>query len=987
MRPFGLALGVCFVLRASVAFAAPPLDSGGSLPGRGTHPAHGLIAMPHPAPELNLDHPQPIPPGGRVGHYKIVVILLQFSDQPADTVHHTPAMYDSMLFSIGTYPTGSFRDYYREASRGLFDVSGIVTKWYTAPHPYSFYTNGTSGLGSPPNAATMAQDAVLLANADVDFSQFDNDGPDGIPNSGDDDGTVDGIFIVHAGPGAEETENASDIWSQEAAFPTTPVDGVSASVYMATPEEFGLNSAYSTAGNIMSIGVFCHEFGHVLGLPDLYDLTGASSGIGEWDVMGYGVYNHLAGQPYGSSPAHPSAWSKIRMGWVNPTWVFQDSSSVTIPSVESSGRVFRLWTDGDDAGQYFLVENRQPVGFDQGLVRSSVEGGLGPAHGLVIYHVDESQLNNNDPAHKMIDVEEAGGPETEFGYHGVQNLDLLKDTVEPENVCGATVSVTGNRGDRYDPWPGAGGATSFDPGSCPNTGSTCGNVPSQVAIRNIVESVGSIGADFFVKGIAVQRLALASDDSPMNGTPNNGNGLIEPGETVRLRFPIVNAGSATTSGLIARLRAEPYLTLSPDSVQYGTIAPGASDSGTVVLATVQANTPDPRGVNISFSVHGAPGLVDSDSVQVLVGAKIGICDDFEGTQRRWVSASEDCGLVNEWHREAGINNTTGGTWAWRLGPQGLVGTYAPTEDARLISQPVRLQGLADTLDFWQRYDTQPGDGLNVEISTDGAQTWTALQPVGGYSNGDRWSGAQHTTFTEAKCPLTGYSGIVQFAFRFRSTPPDEGQGWWIDDVSVMGTDACTPVSVLIAGFTAQPIAGHAAVQLAWRLSDAVGAQVTLERASIGEARHAIANVISEGSDGAYEDDGVASGRTYTYWLEAARAGEPSSVAGPVLVGIPAGVGSDGVPRVLAISRITPNPFSTAANFSVSLDRDGPFVVRVYRADGSLVRTLADTVGRSQPVPFTWDGTDGRGHQLAAGVYFFELRSGNRVRVQRAVLLK
>jgi len=986
LRPLGLALGVCLVLRASVAFGAPPLDSGGSLPGRGPHPAHGPIVMPRPAPELHLDHPQAIPPGGRVGNYKIVVILLQFTDQPADTIHHTPASYDSLLFSVGTYPTGSFRDYYREASRGLLDVSGIVTKWYTAPHPYSFYTNGTSGLGSPPNAATMAQDAVLLADQDVDFSQFDNDGPDGIPNSGDDDGTVDGIFVVHAGPGAEETGSASDIWSQEAAFPTTPVDSVSASVYMATPEEFGTNSAYSIAGNLISIGVFCHEFGHVLGLPDLYDLTSASSGIGEWDVMGYGVYNHLAGQPYGSSPAHPSAWSKIRLGWITPTWVSQDSSTVTIPPVESSGRVFRLWTNGDDAGQYFLAENRQPIGFDQGLVRSAVEGGSGPAHGLVIYHVDESVQNNNDATHKMIDVEEAGGPETEFGFHGVQNLDLVTGAVKPENVCGTTVTVTGNHGDRYDPWPGAGGATSFDPGSCPNSGSNCGNIPSQVAIRNIVESAGTIGADFFVNGIAVQRLALALDDSPVNGTPNNGNGSAEPGETVRLRFPIQNAGSTFTGGLVAKLRSEPYLSLSPDSVQYGSIAPGASDSGTVVLATVLP-TPDPRGVNISFSIHGAPGLVDSDSVQVLVVTKIGLCDNFENTQRRWTSVSEDCGLVNEWHREAGIDNTPGGTWAWRLGPQGLVGTYAPTEDARLVSQPVRLGGVADTLSFWQRYDTQPGDGLTVEISTDGAQTWTALQPVGGYSNGDRWSEAQHTTFTEAKCPLTGYSGIVQLAFRFRSTPPNEGQGWWIDDVSVTGNDACVPTSVTIAGFTAQPVAGRAAVRLAWRLSDAVGAQVTLERASPGEDRHSIVTLVSGGSDGTYEDSGVEAGRTYTYWLDVEQAGEPSSAAGPVVVGVPAGVGSDGVPRVFAISRIAPNPFSTAANFSVSLDHEGPFVVRVYRADGSLVRTLADTIGRAQSIPFTWDGTDGRGHTLAAGVYFFELRSENRVRIQRAVLLR
>src|SRR6185295_3095633 len=185
----------------------------------------------------------------------------------------------------------------------------------------------------------------------------------------------------------------------------------------------------TTPGDLISIGVFCHEFGHVLGLPDLYDLDGNpddSEGVGEWDLMASGVYNHLSGHPAGSSPAHMSAWSRIRLGWVTPTWVLQDSAGVTIPPVESSGQVFRLWTNGEDLGEYFLVENRQPIGFDAGLVRSSVEAGDGATHGLVIYHVDDAltfSQGNNNAAHKLLDVVEAGGPEILSGFIGAQNLD------------------------------------------------------------------------------------------------------------------------------------------------------------------------------------------------------------------------------------------------------------------------------------------------------------------------------------------------------------------------------------------------------------------------------------------------------------------------------------------------------------------------------------------------------------------------------------
>jgi len=79
-------------------------------------------------------------------HYRAIVILLQFPPDPlipsdpgflADTLAHPPSAYDSLFFSVGTRPQGSVRDYYRQVSGNLFDIDGVVTRWYTAPHPYS----------------------------------------------------------------------------------------------------------------------------------------------------------------------------------------------------------------------------------------------------------------------------------------------------------------------------------------------------------------------------------------------------------------------------------------------------------------------------------------------------------------------------------------------------------------------------------------------------------------------------------------------------------------------------------------------------------------------------------------------------------------------------------------------------------------------------------------------------------------------------------
>jgi immune inhibitor A len=980
VRLQALVAGVCLWLAATPAGAAPPLDRPGTAAGR--QAARAPVAASLRAADVDRAEAAR---EQTTGVYRALVLLLQFTDHPADTLAHTPAAFDSLLFSVGTHPTGSFRDYYREVSRGQFDVEGTVTRWYTAPQPYSFYNVGADpGFGSPPgNAQGMVVDAILLADPDIDYAQYDNDGPDGVPNSGDDDGFVDGLFLVHAGPGGEEVGGSAIVshkWNLPAAV---EVDGVRVFAYTMEPEEFGLAHPGTNPGDLISVGVFCHEFGHILGLPDLYDLTESSLGIGEWDGMGYGLYNHLPGEPLGTSPAHFSAWSKARLGWIEPTWVLQDSASVTIPPIETTGQAFRLWRNGEDGAEYFLVENRQPIGFDAALVRSSIVSGEGPARGLLIYHVDESVFGNDDPARKRVDVEEAGGPE---GVPGVQNLDLPDGATQVRSACGTAVSVEGNRGDNHDPWPGASGATSFDPGSCPGSASVCALIPSHVAVRNIMEAGADIQADLFVNGVTLRRLAISVEDPAGPGVSNDGDGIAEPGETVRIRFPIRNDASLPTGPLTARLEAESYLTLEPDSVLYPALAGGATDSGSVVLATVLP-TPDPRGVNITMAFHGAPGLVDKDSVQVLVGGRTGICEGFENTLRRWTSVALGCSGVNEWHREAGINATSLGTWAYRAGPFGTIGSYAPDQDARLVSQPIRLAGIADTVYFQQRYDTEaPFDGLTVEISTDGGETWTMLHPIGGYNNGDRFTGFQ-PDFARVGVDLTGYQGLVQLGFRFRSNASNGGLGWWIDDVVLTGTDECTPTAVAVERFEGFPVTGKRGVRLEWRLDQATGSAIRIERASAGGVRRGIASLAWESREGSYEDLDVRSGVTYSYWLVAERSGEPSATAGPVRVGVPATVGDGAPPRALALSPVAPNPFSGTARFSVSLDRDDRFVVRVYRSDGSLVRTLADSPGRTQDYPFAWDGTDDRGRPVGTGIYFVELRSGTRVRTQKAVLVR
>lgn len=234
------------------------------------------------------------------GHWQALVLLIDFPDYRwhttsdsnfanADLLYSPPNVYH-MLFSQQVYAdpfsassyTGSLRDFYNDNSYGRFDIDGEIAGWFTAPLEMRYYVNydgrpGTAddfGFGVyPNNAQRLVEDAIIQADSAVDFSQYDNDS----------NGIVDALFIVHAGPGAEYLYSANRsahynyIWSHFGGIRGLRVDNVWVTTYALVPEDG-------------AIGVFCHEFGHALGLPDLYDVDGSSEGIGEWCLMGSGSW-------------------------------------------------------------------------------------------------------------------------------------------------------------------------------------------------------------------------------------------------------------------------------------------------------------------------------------------------------------------------------------------------------------------------------------------------------------------------------------------------------------------------------------------------------------------------------------------------------------------------------------------------------------------------------------------------------------------------
>ncbi len=419
---------------------------------------------------------------------KCVILLVDFTDVRADTLSHSPGFYKRMLFDQSN--PMSMRSYYLWNSYGKLEIEGEVIGWFRLPQPLLFYSDNRRGMGSyPRNARKMIEDAIAVADPYVDFSKFDNDGPDGIPSSGDDDGIVDFFMVVHAGSGYEWTLNNRDIHSH-AGLVSVEVDGVRITSYATEPEDG-------------KVGTFAHEFGHLLGLPDLYDVTYKSYGLGIWSLMAFGSW----GGGDASRPVGLDAWSKAKLGFLDPVVIATNIANYSLPAVCNSPVVLRLWNGGSIGTEYFLVENRMARGWDSYL------GGFG--EGLLIYHVNERFPDNSGDAGHLIELIQADG---------------RNDLAKKVNF--------GFGSDGGDPYPGTTGNRDFSWWTTPSNHSFTG-IPTQVSLRNISDPGDQMTFDLEVISPVVVLKDYATDDSA-----GDADGRPEPGERISLVLRLVNYGVA-----------------------------------------------------------------------------------------------------------------------------------------------------------------------------------------------------------------------------------------------------------------------------------------------------------------------------------------------------------------------------------------------------------------------------------------------------------
>jgi M6 family metalloprotease-like protein len=259
--------------------------------------------------------------------FKLAVLLIDFSDTN-HVAGHDAKFYDTLLFSKETYlktppgdpSPGSVADWYREQSLGRFVLTGKVFDWIKLDDTYEgIRLQKASGNEKREKFLGQAQTRTKAREGADCFAGFD------------------AFLFIHAGPIKGPTTNM--LWSHE-------------SVYA--------GKRYCTTGEIEKIGVICHEFGHVIGLPDLYGKAGVRETFGPWCTM--------AGGYRGNYPRSFCAWSKVRLGWCSPTTI--DGSSpqklALRPIQTNPNDAFVLPLD-PDGGEFLLLENRQVIGLDQGM--------------------------------------------------------------------------------------------------------------------------------------------------------------------------------------------------------------------------------------------------------------------------------------------------------------------------------------------------------------------------------------------------------------------------------------------------------------------------------------------------------------------------------------------------------------------------------------------------------------------------------------------
>ena len=328
-----------------------------------------------------------------VGSPKALVLLVGFKDVPFQQNRED---FEQLLNQSGyshNGATGSCRDYFIAASDSIFQPQFDVYGPYTVSEKLEYYGAPERDYKDKKPYMMVVEACQLAAESGVDFEQYDTDN----------DGVLDNVFVFYAGYNESEGAAENNIWPHKSDMISLniTVDGTRLAAYACTSEHSG------TGGNIRAgVGTFCHEFGHVLGLPDLYDTNYKYYSVGDWSIMASGSHTDN-----GRTPPTYSAYERFYLGWLQPEQLTQKGQHTLFPVASDNhayllaAKEHNLEGKNPNPSEFFILEYRPKTGWDRYL----------PGTGMLVWHIDylqsawDNNSPNNGPSVMRIHLEEANG--------------------------------------------------------------------------------------------------------------------------------------------------------------------------------------------------------------------------------------------------------------------------------------------------------------------------------------------------------------------------------------------------------------------------------------------------------------------------------------------------------------------------------------------------------------------------------------------------
>ena len=860
--------------------------------------------------------------GSQTGHIHALTIFAHFADE-GGLGREVP----SFAANLFAEQPGSLTHFFREMSRGQFELTGeVLPRWYASRSNADVYVDAEGDYGR------FAREIIQAADADVDFSRYDNDGPDGVPNSGDDDGYVDYIFIVSA--------------SAPAGFIVGDATGVAR---LGLVNEFvtqdralrgGFIRVQSKSGSVQrgktfaeAVGIMAHEFGHFLGLPDLYDREyesepeDDSGGIGYWGLMGHGIrgWNEVDG------PNPFCVWSLGQLGWLGVNnqqlkVLSADQDDVVFADVNAGGDVYLLPAPAP-AEHFFLVafRSRQHSYYERNL----------PGEGLLIWRINPARNGNNVESNKQVDLVCADGLFRDAGFplgrkpspfSGRDNLDFWAHDERYRTDFG------GNLGDATDVFDGE-QFTDFWAAS--NPASTTG-----ISVTRIRREGDRMVADLKLQD---RRRAgpIVSTEVWSDHIEVVGDVTVLPGGQLDVRAGAqvqVGSDALATGADTARV----------ELVVYGDLIVGVAGQGQTVLRSA-ATEPQPgdwQGIVLHQTASAYLRSVHIDHARYgLLAEKIDHPITLEDVAVRHASAD---GIRLEKVEEEILFNgvqveEVGGVGIWIAG-SGLV---------RINQAELRDNGRAG---LWRE-----GGFLSLLDSRFNANGSAAPEEANLVLG-------RGTSGKVASNSFTGGIGIYCVETREVEI---EGNALYNHEVGLW-TRSARPRIVRNQFFrNALAMRMEGSVVPAWLVLNGVQAGEQLIDNQTDQPLPAINNWWGN------EDED---------WIEARISGDVNWR--PFLNFDPR------TPLDFALGQNFPNPFNEDTQIDYQIGINDPIVagqtlveLEVRTSTGGLVRHLVEGLAAPGLYSTSWDGRDERGERVASGMYYYVLRIGPIVHAKKMVFIK